>query len=99
MSKWIRFAPLTGVVFVVLLGVAFGISGSTPGAGDSGQHVIQFFTAHRGKEQAANFLSLYAVVFFLFFAATLRGHFRLRLGDSALPALSFGAAVLVAVGG
>jgi hypothetical protein len=65
MGRWVPLAPLTGVIFV-LLAVSFALSGSTPGAGASGRHVMTF----RGS----------------------------AAGD-VLPALSFGGAVLVAVGG
>lgn len=99
MARWMTLAPLTGVVFVVLLAVSFALSGSTPGAGATGQHVISYYSAHKGSEQASAFLALYGVVFFLFFAANLRSYFRAALGGSALPTLSFGGAVVVAVGG
>jgi hypothetical protein len=99
MNRWVRLAPLTGVVFVVLLAVSFALSGDTPGAGAGGRHVITFYTEHRDAQQASGFLGLYAAVFFLFFAANLRGFLRSSLPGSTLAALSFGGAVLVAAGG
>ena len=99
MARWARLAPLTGIVFVVILAVSFALSGSTPGTGATGRHVIDYYGSHRGSQQASGFLGLYAVVFFLFFASTLRAYLRASLPGSALPTLSFGGAVLVAIGG
>src|SRR6266487_3537494 len=100
MGRWSRWAPLTGIVFAALIIASFAISGSTPGVKATGQHVVTFFTDHKGRQQASGFLGLYAVVFFLFFAAALRGYLRRAHPEAAtLAAMSLGGAVLLAVGG
>jgi hypothetical protein len=91
---------LCGVLFVGALVASFAVSGSSPGVKATGQHVISFFTTHRGAQQAGAYLGMYAAVFFLFFAAVLRGHIRrMAPGSRALAAMSFGGALVFAVGG
>lgn len=100
MSRWVRWAPLSGIVFAALIIASFAVSGSTPGVKATGQHVISYYTDHRGSELASAFLGAYAIVFLLFFAAALRGHLRRVEPDSGtLAAMSLGGAVLLAVGG
>ncbi len=100
MGRWSRWVPLSGIVFAALIIASFAISGSTPGVKATGQHVVTFFTDHKGRQQASGFLGLYAVVFFLFFAAALRGYLRRAQPEAAtLAAMSLGGAVLLAVGG
>ena len=66
---------------------------------DSGAKVISFYVAHKVEQQAAGFLSMYAVVFFLFFAAGLRGYMRrMNVEMGATAAASLAGAVLLAVG-
>ena len=100
MSRWSRWLPLTGIVFAALLIVSFALSGSTPDVNDSGQHVVSFFTDHRGKQLASGFLGAYAVVFFLFFATALRGYFRRVAPETeTVAAMSLAGAVVFAIGG
>jgi hypothetical protein len=100
MNRWIGLAPLTGVLFFGLLLASFIVGGSTPGSDATGQHVISFYTAHRSRQQVSAFLGFYAVVFFLFFAGVLRARLREASPEgSPLAALSFGGALLVAIGG
>jgi hypothetical protein len=99
MSRWSRWAPLCGVVFVGLLVTSFAVSGSSPGVKASGAEVVRYYTAHRGHQQASGFLSLYGIVFFLFFAGALRGYLRRRQDADTLAGLSLAGAVLLAVGG
>jgi hypothetical protein len=99
MNRWIGLAPLTGVAFFALLLASFIVGGSTPGSDATGQHVIAFYTAHKSKENVSAFLGFYSVVFFLFFAGVLRARLREAMPESALAAISFGGAVLVAIGG
>jgi len=99
MDRWSRLALLTGVAFFALLLASFIVGGSTPGTGDSGQSVINFYTAHKDKEMVSAFLGFYAVIFFLFFAGVLRARLREARPDSALPAISFGGAIFIAISG
>jgi len=94
-----RLAPLTGIVFVVLLIVSFAIGGSTPGVHASGLKVISFYKKHHDGQMLSAFLGALAAAFFLFFAATLRSYFRRTEGARELAPLLFGGAVLLAAGG
>jgi hypothetical protein len=91
---------LCGVIFVALLVTSFALSGSTPGVKASGAEVVRYYTAHRGHQSASGFLSMYGVIFFLFFAVALRSYLRRARPDAdTLAALSLAGAVLLAVGG
>jgi hypothetical protein len=100
MDRWIRWAPVSGLIFAALVIASFAVSGETPDVNDSGRHVINFFTDNRDSQLASGILGAYASVFFLFWAGTLRGHIRrLQPGSSTLAAMSFGGGIAVAVGG
>ena len=100
MDRWVRWAPVTGLIFAVLIIVSFAISGETPDVNDSGQHVINYFTDNKDSQLASGFLGAYASVFFLFWGATFRGYIRrVSPESSTLAALSFGGAVALAIGG
>jgi hypothetical protein len=96
MSKWGRWAPLTGVVFAVLLFVGAMVGGNSPDSDASAQHVVTYFTAHRGSQQAGMFLIVYSVVFGLFFGAALRSYLRDRLGGDGLSMLGFAGMIVLA---
>ena len=94
-----RLAPLTGVVFAVLLAVTFILTGDTPDQGDSGQQVISFYQDHHAKIVVGNLLGALGVPFFMFFAATLRGYLR-RNPDAETPsAMMLAGATMIAIGG
>jgi hypothetical protein len=62
--------------------------------------VVSWFTDHKSSQQASALLGMYAVVFFLFFAAALRAFIlRVRPDAGGLAAMSLVGAVLIAVGG
>ena len=96
----LRWPPLTGVVFVVLIVLAFIIGGETPDVDDTGEEVISFYTDNEGSQFASAILGAYAVLFFVFFASVLRSVLR-RAEDAPgiLSTISFGGGLLVAVGG
>jgi hypothetical protein len=98
-NRWSRLAPLTGIVFVVLLVASFVVGGSTPGVHASGAKVISFYQAHGSKQKISAYLSVLGVVFLVFFAASLRSHFGHFEGARGLATLGFGGALVLAVGG
>ncbi len=66
-----RLLPLSGVVFVVLVGVAFAaLGGNTPGGDASAAKVTAFYTAHHGAQTAAVYVLAIAVGFLALFAVT-----------------------------
>ena len=93
-------APLTGVLFVVLVIIAFiPLGGSTPEGDDSAQKVVSFYSDHETREIIASIVLGLGAVALLFFAATLKQ----RLEDAepvrgSLPTVALGAGI-VASGG
>jgi hypothetical protein len=75
-----RFAPLTGIVFVVLLIVGFAVlSSNTPETDDGAPKIISYYNDHQGKEIVAGIVVALAVIFLALFVVALREH--LRGGD------------------
>ena len=94
-----RLAPLTGVVFAVLLAFTFILTWNTPGIHDSGLKVISYYKDHNGKELIGNFLGALGVGFFLFFVASLRSYLRQFPGAEGPSAMALAGATLLGVGG
>lgn len=98
LSRWSRWAPLTGVVFVILVVLGGPIlAGNAPGSKATGAQVISFFEAHRSRERASAVLLTLAFIVFLFFASSVRAYLRRTPVVEGLAAVVLaGAAVLVA---
>src|SRR3954447_19887971 len=72
-----RLAPLTGIVFVVLLFLAFVVvEGETPDIDDSAQQITSFYNDDQGKHIAALVLVVLSTVFLTTFAVSLREFLR-----------------------
>ena len=97
LNRWSRLAPLTGLVFVPLFVAAFVVGGSTPGVHATGAKVISFYKAHGTNQKISAFLSVLAVVFLVFFAASLRSHLGRFQGGSGLARVGYGGALVLAV--
>ena len=94
-----RLAPLTGIVFVVLVVVAVVVGGETPDNDDSLRSIVAFWKDNEGEQIASALIAAWGVVFFVWFAASLRSALRLaEVGPARLSALSFGGAIIGAVG-
>ena len=78
-----RLAPLTGIVFAVLLVVTFATP-STPDVHDTGVQVINHYRAHHGAHLLGDLTGGVGVVFFLFFISSLRSFFRDKEGADGL---------------
>jgi hypothetical protein len=97
-SRWQRLAPLTGVVTVALIVVAFAVGGSTPEEHDSAAKVQAYYAAHHDKHTALAFIVAIAVPFLLFFASSLRHDLRRIGGTGQLANSAFGGGVLAGAG-
>lgn len=93
-----RFAPLTGIGFVVLLVIGILTSNTSPKANASGARVISFYAAHKSSQEASDLLLGIGLVFFLFFIAALYGYLRRAPAAQNMALLGLVGALLFAVG-
>jgi hypothetical protein len=94
-----RFAPLAGVLFVVLVIVALTVGGESPSADDSVETVLDYFDGDRDSALAASIILAIATVPFLWFAGVLRSVLAAAEGPPArLANTAWGGAILIAVG-
>jgi len=93
-----RLAPLTGIVFAVLLVVTF-VSPSTPSVHDTGVQVINHYKDHKNAHLIGDLAGGLGVIFFLFFISSLRSFFRDKEGADGLSRAAFAGGILIAVGG
>jgi hypothetical protein len=93
-----RFAPLTGVVFVVLVLVVFILEGETPDVDDSAREVVDFYGDHEGQTFFASVILTLASLVLIFFAATLRRALRYGEGAGVLSMAAFGGGLVAATG-
>jgi hypothetical protein len=96
-DRWTRLLPLTVVLFAGLLVATLVLGWHAPGASAEGAQVISYYRAHSSKQMAADVLGTFSAAFLLFFASTLRTHF--RPAAEGLASLGFGGGVLMAGGG
>jgi hypothetical protein len=72
-----RLAPWSGVLFVVLLVVAFiPLGGDTPELDDSASKITSFYADHQGSQIATGVVVMLATLFLAIFAVTLRDYLR-----------------------
>ncbi len=93
-----RWAPLSGVVFVVLWILAFILFGDEAGETDS--ESVSFFedSGNRTKQSAAYFVILAATLAFVWFLSVLRGRLAGAKGKAgSITALAFGAGLVATV--
>jgi hypothetical protein len=98
-QRWPALAPLTGVAFVILVVIAFAVSGSTPDINDSPQKILTYYNDHDSKQMFASFLLALGTVFLLFFLGVLRTVLRAAEGAvGRLSAVAFGGGLVLGVG-
>jgi hypothetical protein len=98
-GSWARYAPLSGILFVVLLVVSFFIGGDTPDSNDSTQKVIQLWSDNDSKQIAGAIVGAVATVPFLWFLSSLRSMLRVAEGGTGrLSNLAFAGGILLATG-
>jgi len=95
-SSWERFAPLTGVVFVVLLVAGVVVINNydyLPPAGE----IESFYEDNSTMISVGAFLTLLSVFFFLWFLGSVRSSLRVaERGTGRLSAVAFGGGVAAA---
>jgi hypothetical protein len=88
-----RIGALTGVLFVILVIVAFAVSGETPDADDSTRKIVSYYIDNDDEQMIAAGLLGWASVALLFFLGSLRKALRRATGDDG------GLSVIVMLGG
>jgi hypothetical protein len=76
-----QIGPLTGILFVVLVIVAFVVGGESPDVNDSAQTVVSFYVDNGSQQQIAASLLALGCVAYLFFLGSLRRALRAAAGD------------------
>ena len=98
-GQWERFAPLTGVVFVVLVIVSFILSGDLPDADEETGEVVEFWSDNDTELIVGALLGAIAALFFLWFAGSLRSALRVAEGGTGrLSAVAYGAGLVIVAG-
>jgi hypothetical protein len=94
-----QVGPLMGIVFVVLVIVAFVVGGETPDTDDSTKKIVDFYVDNDTEQMfAAAFLAL-STVPLLFFLGSLRRALRAAAGDEGgLSTVTLVGGVVMAVG-
>lgn len=96
---WHRHAPLTGVLFVVLVVAAFIVGGETPDLEDSPLKILKFYNDNDSEQMFAAALLAWGSVAFLFFLGVLRSVLQAAEGGVArLANVAFGGGILLALG-
>jgi hypothetical protein len=99
-SRWERFAPLSGVVFFVLIAVTFALANDTPGTDKSTAETVSYWSAHDTRLIVSAVLGTLAVIFLTWFAGTLRSALlRAEGGEGRLSMLAFAGILTIAISG
>ena len=99
-SRWERFAPLTGVVFFVLLAISFVLSGNTPDTNTSTADTVSYWSSHDSRQIASAILGTFAVIFFIWFGGSLRSVLlRAEGGDGRLSMIAFAGMLTIGISG
>jgi hypothetical protein len=98
-SRWARWAPLTGIAFIVLAVLSGILVGSTPDTSDSPQQVLSFYNDHDGRVTAGALVAALGGVFLLFFVPVLRNALRTPAATgSILPDVVFAGGIVLVSG-
>lgn len=94
-----RLVPLSGVISVALIIVAFIVGGEPPDIDAPVNEVASFYTENDSDQIVASIVLAYGGLFFLFFATALRNALRrAEGGDAGTSTLSFAGAILFVAG-
>jgi hypothetical protein len=93
-----RLAPLTGVIFAVILIIGVFSGNETPNADASSAKVIAYYGSHRSEVETSSVLFALAFLFLVLFAGSLRSYLRRTAAAEGLAAIVLAGAVLMAAG-
>jgi hypothetical protein len=94
-----RLAPLTGVLFFVLLLAAVLIGGNSLSSNSSPAKVLAYYQAHKDKIGLSGALTILSVVVGVIFYGQLRDYLRRNEGSQGSTATAFGGVILFAASG
>jgi hypothetical protein len=98
-QRWPAWAALTGVLFFVLVLLAFIIGGETPDLNDSPEKIVQYYHDHDSKQMFASVILAWGVVALYFFLGVLRSVLHAAEGGVArLSTVAFGGGLVLGVG-
>jgi hypothetical protein len=96
-KRWL--APLTGVLFIVMVIIGFTVGGEPPDTDEGAQAVVDFYDDNESSVIIGSLIQGLAVVVFLFFAGVFRTALREAPGArGTLAAISFAGAIVFATG-
>jgi hypothetical protein len=94
-----RFAPLAGVVFLVLAVISGVLAVEPPAVDDGAAEHVEYWTEDDGMKLAASIVATFAAAALVWFAGSVRETIAsVEPGASRLGSISFAGAVLIAVG-
>jgi hypothetical protein len=98
-SRWQRIAPVTGILAIALIVVAFIVGGEPPDADASGREVVSYYADNDSDTEVASLLLALGAAFFVFFIVTVAA--TLRRAEARVSALSIGViagGIMMAIG-
>src|SRR5688500_5254790 len=93
-QKYARYGAASGIVFVVLVIVAFGISPEPPDADAPAAEVSQHFIDEQDGIRVTAAIFTAALFFFIWFLGSLSSALRAAIGSPRLPTVAFGGGLL-----
>jgi hypothetical protein len=94
-----RFAPLTGILFVVLIVAAVIVGGETPSYDESQQEIVDFWKDDETNQIISSVLAAWGAFMLVWFAGSVRDAIaRAEPGPGRLASISFAGAAIAAVG-
>ncbi len=94
-GMWDRWAPASGILFVVSTLVAYGLAGNIPGSDASTSEITSYIESHHGRMLTAAVLIGFGTLFFVWFLASLAAILR-KAGEPRLASVAYGAGLVVA---
>jgi hypothetical protein len=93
-----QLLTLSGLAAVIVLVIAFGVGGDTPGSGDGAAEIKAFYVDHGSAQQVGGFLLMLAVPLLIFFAAGVRSVLVESSGSAIWANVFFAGAAITACG-
>jgi hypothetical protein len=91
-------APLTGVLFFVVVIVSFIVMGDPKDAEEPVEEIVGFYTDNKDEVQISSFLGVLGALLLITFGAYLRNFLRRATGEDAItPTLAFAGTLIVAI--